>query len=177
MKKLIVLFVAIAVASLSQASELWWTVDGAAGGSTKVDGDATSWDTAKLYASADGFNYGGTAIEGGEISASDLNTYGGAFTDLGGYASSAYSFYVELLNNSSSEVVGRSYVSLTPAQGAIQYGALDGHLEGGNIMNPTAAASAYSFSSFTTAEVIPEPTSGLLVLLGMMALGLKRKRG
>jgi len=174
MKKLIVLFVAIAVASLSQASELWWTV------STPVTledtGGSPEWSTAKLYVTDTGFNYGSTVEALDSVSASDLNTYGGAFTDLGVYASSAYSFYVELLN-SSSEVVGRSYVSLTPAQGAIQYGALDGHLEGGNIMNPTAAASAYSFSSFTTANVIPEPTSGLLVLLGMMALGLKRKRG
>lgn len=174
MKKSIVLFVAIATASLLQASELWWTVNGAGNptGSTQVDDNATAWDTAKLYASADGFNYGGTEIEG--VSASELTSYG-VFTDISDYDNSSYSFYVELLNGS--DLVGRSYVSLNaPKQGAIQHGALATHIEGGNIMNPTAASSAYTFNNFTMSQVVPEPTSGLLVLFGIMALGLKRKR-
>lgn len=175
MKKSMVLFVAIATASLLQASELWWTVAGADSGSTSVDGTATTWDTAKLYASANGYNYGSDMAVGSAVTASDLATYGGAFTELGDYDSSTYSFYVELLNGDS--VVGRSYVSKeTPLQGATPYSNFSGSLDGGNVQNPLSASSAYSFSQFTTSNVVPEPTSGLLVLFGMMALGLKRKR-
>lgn len=170
MKKALILVGAIAAFSFSQASELWWTV----ADTVSVDGKSTSWETAKLFASANGYNYGGTQI-GDAVNAADMADWGFWNSDLGGYGSSSYSFYVELYN--SSEVsVGKSYVSTTtnPPQGATPYATLSGAIYDGNLMNPTA--SAYTFSSFTTSDVIPEPSSGLMMLLGMIALGLKRKK-
>lgn len=174
MKKLLVLAVAIVTASISQASELWWTVANPVNVSATPGGSTASseWATAKLFASASGYNTGGIELD--TVTSSDMAAYSEIITDLGAYGTSAYSFYVELFN-SSSESLGKSYMAAN--QGATPYNDLvsAGAIDTGNIMNPTA--SAYTgFSSFTTAEVIPEPTSGVLVLLGMMALGLKRKR-
>lgn len=169
MKKLLILVGAITALSISQASELWWTV----ADNATVDGNSATWDTAKFYASSTGYNYDGTQI-GSDIAKTDMEDLGFWSSDISSYDSSAYSFYVELWNSES--LVGRSYVSTgTPPQGATPYSSLSGAIYStSSIMNPTAEPA--SFSQFTTAEVIPEPTSGVLVLLGMMALGLKRKR-
>ena len=173
MKKALILVGAIAAFSFSQASELWWTVND----TVSVDGgEATSWTTAKLFASANGYNYGGTQI-GDAVTAADMADWGFWNSDIDGYGSS-YSFYVELYN-SSNDSIGKSYVTLSsPQQGAMPYNTLNtapiNAIYDGNLMNPTA--SAYTFSSFTTSNVIPEPSSGLMMLLGMVALGLKRKR-
>ena len=176
MKKALILVGAIAAFSFSQASELWWTVagtynDGTGTMSTTVDGKSAEWTTAKLFASDNGYNYGGSPIIGSDVSAADMNDWGFWNTDID---TSTRSFYVELYNSDVS--VGKSYFNMdsTPPQGATPYAQLSGAVYDGNLMNPTA--SAYTFSSFTTSDVIPEPSSGLMMLLGMIALGLKRKK-
>lgn len=169
MKKAIVLFGAIAAFSFVQASELWWTVND----TVSVDGESTSWETAKLFASANGYNYGGTQI-GDAVTATDMADWGFWNSNIDGYGSS-YSFYVELYNSSDS--IGKSYVTLSsPQQGATPYNTLNSAnaIYDGNVLNPTA--SPYAFSQFTTSDVIPEPSSGLMMLIGMIALGLKRKK-
>ena len=166
MKKALILVGAIAAFSFSQASELWWTVN------DTVTVDSTSglsWDKATLYASANGYNYGGTEIE--TVTFANMSDWGFWETTID---TSTRSFYVELYN--SGESIGKSYFNMasTPQQGATPYSELSGAIYDGNLMNPTA--SAYTFSSFTTQQVIPEPSSGLMMLLGVIALGLKRKR-
>ena len=159
MKKLMVLFAAVACVSLAQASELWWfvadtvTVDGSSG---------VTWDTAKLYANNTGVNNGGTAL--GSVSAGDMALFDHAYTAID---DSYTSFYVELYK--SNEKVGISYSTFrwnatSESDIAAAGGIYDGPITGG--------ASPYEFTAFA----IPEPTSGLLVMLGMMMLGLKRKR-
>ena len=167
MKKALILVGAIAAFSFSQASELWWTVANPQ--------SVGAWDEAKLFVSENGYNYGSTHDALDTVSAADMADLGFVMTDLQGYGSSAYSFYVELYN--SETLVGKSYVKLdAPQQGATPYNTLSSAnaIYDGNLMNPTA--SAYTFSSFTTSDVIPEPSSGLMMLLGMIALGLKRKK-
>lgn len=170
MKKIAIIAVVIAMASISQSSELWWTV-----ADNPATGTSENWTTAKLFANTTGYNYGGTELD--SVTATDMSDWGSWSTELGTYGTAAYSFYVELYN-SSNESLGKSYVSTSTPQGAMSYTALaeaGAIYDSGSIMNPTA--SAYTgFSSFTTSNVVPEPTSGLLVLFGMMALGLKRKR-
>lgn len=171
MKKIAITAVVLAMASLSQASELWWTV------ANPATGTSENWATAQLFATDNGYNFNGEPV-GTAVSASDMAEFGNWNTDLGEYAASAYSFYVELYN-SANDSLGRSAINVDPSakQGAVSYTDLvsAGAIYDGNLMNPTT--SAYSgFSSFTTSNVVPEPTSGLLVLFGMMALGLKRKR-
>ena len=168
MKKALILVGAIAAFSFSQASELWWTV------ANPAEGTSENWATAKLFATDNGYNFNGEQV-GSAVAAADMEDWGFWNTELGVYDDAAYSFYVELFN-SSNESLGRSAVNAAAKQGAVSYTDLvsAGAIYDGNVMNPTA--SAYSgFSSFTTSNVVPEPTSGLLVLFGMMALGLKRK--
>ena len=173
MKKALILAGAIVAFSFAQASELWWTVANPVGVSETPGGGtaSTEWTTAKLYASANGYNTGGDLLD--TVTASDMASYSEIITDLGAYGTAAYSFYVELFD-AYDVSLGKSYVAAK--QGAATYASLvsAGAIDVGSIMNPNA--SAYSFDSFTTQQVIPEPSSGLMMLLGMVALGLKRKR-
>ena len=86
---------------------------------------------------------------------------GSAITD---YAS--HSYYVELWNDDMSWMMGTS----APISGAwlAQYGHIYDHTQPGGLANPA------QFTTFTYNA--PEPTSGLLILLGVCGLALKRKR-
>lgn len=162
MKKFLVVLAAVAMAGLSQASELWWTVSNP----TVDDETAGTWDTAKLYANTTDSNVRGTLID--QISAEDLSFLGGTKSELGGYADSAYSFYLEIFNGD--QLVGASVVGQVASYDSL---VTAGAIRSGDVMGG-GTASPYAYSSFTT-NVIPEPTSGLMILLGLAALGLKRK--
>jgi len=160
----------------ASASELWWTINDT-DGTISVDGKDVTWDSAKLCANKIGYNYiDDTGTSFASVTLSQLQDIGMASTALGDYGS-GYSFFIELYNGK--EVVGRSYVTKGPvgtALGAVSYNTLSAN---GNVFDnafDTPATTPYSFESFTTANVVPEPTSGLLVLIGALALGLKRKR-
>lgn len=172
MKKLLVVVAAIAFGAVAQASELWWTVSDDA----KVDNQDAEWTIAKLYANASGDtkNFGGTLVDSGI--AADLADGGVVMSDISGYGS-ASSFYVELWN--SDQLVGKSYILMNQPnpfdnQGAASMADIASSTRT-SVMD-TPPSSPYSFNNFTTSDVVPEPTSGLLVMLGMMMLGLKRKR-
>lgn len=167
MKKLFAVLAVLALAGSVQASELWWTVSGA-----PTDG----WTEAKLFANTTGYNYDGELV--GSVTKADLDNFGDVFTQLQvgsvDYDSSVYSFYVELFNGNDS-IGQKSYVTTSPAQGAVVRDNLAGSIAQDTM--DWAGKSVYTgFSQFTDSNVIPEPTSGLLVMLGMMMLGLKRKR-
>ena len=89
---------------------------------------------------------------------------GSWYANLSTYASNAYSFYIELFNDTSS--VGRS-VDVLSYESAKTYATTFG--------TQAPSTQAWSTTSFTTAA-IPEPTSGLLMLFGLSALALRRKR-
>ena len=92
-------------------------------------------------------------------------------TDLAGYESAAYLFYVEMSNYNSAnntydtvatgykwsydELVSSGYVAANPL----------------DVNNVIAAASGSNFGS-----AIPEPSSGLLLLIGGAMLALRRRR-
>ena len=86
------------------------------------------------------------------------------YANLSTYANNAYSFYIELFNDKGS--VGRS-VDVLSYESAKTYATTFG--------TQAPSATAWSTTSFTTAA-IPEPTSGLLMLFGLSALALRRKR-
>ena len=171
MKKILVVAAAFALTGMVQASELWWTVN-------SVPTEVGDWTTAKLFANQTGYNYGGTEV--GSVSKTDLENFGDTFTDLDKYGNSAYSFYVELFYGDTTTgytTTGyKTYVqTANPPKGAASYDSLSGSVLGDPFDYNTK--SVYTgFSQFTTSNVVPEPTSGLLVALGMMLFGLKRKR-
>lgn len=160
MKKLLTFAFAVAALACANASELWWTVN------TETT-SGFDWTTAKLFASADGNNFEGTQLDmwGKE----DIADWGNAFTDLTG---SEKAFYIELYNSEGNRVAtSATRVDDVRGYGAVSAAALAGSVWNGGMSTP----SPYIFSQFS-ANVVPEPTSGLMILLGLAALGLKRKR-
>lgn len=171
MKKLLLgALMAMGIFGTAQASELYWMIASDA----KVDGASAEWSVAKIYASADGSNFGvETPIESwtrDEMS----SIYGGyAITTI---EDSMTSFYVELWDANEENKLGQSFVSMSdPKQGATQTSTLlaANAIDMGGGM---AMTSPYSFSQFTTSQVVPEPTTGLLMLFGLAGLALRRRR-
>lgn len=81
---------------------------------------------------------------------------GGFYSDIGSY--SGQSFFVELLNGDQ-RLAQSPLVALTSA-----------NIYSGSVSTPASAPA--HFGSYN----VPEPTSGLLFLIGGMLLGLKRRR-
>jgi hypothetical protein len=84
---------------------------------------------------------------------------------IGSYSGSEWSYFIELANGLYSESV--TYAAALE-NGMIYVGGLDVP-EAGGMSSILGASGGY-------AAAVPEPTSGLLVLIGGMLLGLRRKR-
>lgn len=106
----------------------------------------------------------GTLAEGVGIAAYDLSEGKAWATDLGDYGNSTYSFFVELINAS-----GKVYTQ----KAATSYNDLlsSGYVSASALDRPTGALSG----GFNGAAV-PEPTSGVLLLIGGAMLALRRRR-
>ena len=138
---------------------LYWMIDETAGGL-----DANDY-TVKLAASSDNgqtaagylYLYGNPGESAAEYRVSDVKGLE-AYAGIGELA--GYSFFVELWNDSSA--VLKSEVK--------SYSDLSGYIS--SMKGMSTPANAYGFSSFTA---VPEPTSGLLLLLGVAGLALRRK--
>lgn len=92
-------------------------------------------------------------------------------TDLDGYESDAYLFYVEMsnYNNGAYETVATGYkygYGDLVSSGYVATGAVD-------VNDVIAAASAVNLGS---GSPVPEPSSGLLLLIGGAMLALRRRR-
>ena len=163
MKKLIAI-VAVILAVAANADYLYWMVDT---GDTGQGAGTYAYDTVKLVAD-------GTAIDtitltdmsafsGSTVNdklASYQNTYGLALeTELTGGSYS--SFLVELWNGSSWKAQSNPISYETLLASSIYKGGIG-----------TPASSPATFGTYN----VPEPTSGLLFLIGGMLLGLKRRR-
>lgn len=105
-----------------------------------------------------------TSGSGQSVSASPGLGTGSYYANLNAYGSSSYSYYIELLNDTT--FVGRSEI--------LNYSALENYITS-SIGGTSKPSNAWTPTAFTTAPV-PEPTSGLLMLFGLSALALRRKR-
>ena len=110
----------------------------------------------------------------GAVSLGDLYdmTTGEAAAIYAGIISDSYansSFYIELLNDNGDFVGRTSDADLLSYSAAAQYLATLGGTGSG------AAAGPWGTSTSFTTQAIPEPTSGLLLLLGVAGLALRRK--
>ena len=156
MKKLITIMILSSAALLSRADEsyLYWMVD--ITDSEYVD----SFAFATLKESSTGQYLLDKQTGVNAIAANDdgLTTSAYDFVMPTAFMSSTYSFILELYNESGS-MVGWST--------AVNFDEFSGHIFSG--MQPTGA-NPYVFSA-----VVPEPTSGMLFLVGLALLGLRRK--
>ena len=204
--KIMAFAAAAAIASCANAGVLYWQVNDAAsivdaeGGTPSSDAQSaySSWDRAALVkynnAVTDHANAsGGTAVlsvpantisgfengvattsatGSGFVTSTQMAEWEAAAADMNSY-SSGY-FYVELFNSTTGNRVGRSQDYL-----AFE----DGKLVSSDVNSTTDFLSTSQFKSDAlvwnggaTFVAVPEPTSGLMLLLGAAVLGLRRKR-
>jgi len=157
--------VALVLASngaFAEDSYLYWMV-GPTVNNTLSD-TAVVWDTARV--SADGGStyltwYTGAGESSGSHSVGQLSSGGSADLYWGTFDSTAQTFLFELLQGS--DVVGtktETYAYLSTL----------GAIWTGSDTSPSGA------TAYTLTGVVPEPTSGLLMLFGLAGLALRRKR-
>lgn len=160
MKKILLGLAVVSAALFAKAEYLFWQVDN----TTTVAGPngdqtinyGTDYNAGVLYWTGSGTPY--QKLEG-------INFAGTTTTDISNLNSG--SFYIELgnYNNGNFEAVAHSEM-ITYADTA-QYRT--------SFQTAVASMQAWSGANFTPGAV-PEPTSGLMVLIGTALLGLKRRR-
>lgn len=165
MKKLIIAAFAVVVALARFAAQaedaiLYWQVP--------TDGGAVAagYNYAYLYAQVDGkgnvmlpqggWAYDQTMASGGEMAAAHLAGIDGTIS----------SFFVEYYNDNK-QLIGKSIPQTLMELGML--GCIEGFQS-----NPPVTQTGTWAPGYTA--VVPEPTSGLLMLMGLVGLALRRKR-
>ncbi len=168
MKKLIVTFAAIAFATVASADILYWMVD-----ESKYVADQAAYVVVTWTGDAGSNPLNPTPGDPYRIDSRTASQIAAAYefdaedaepfqTNLGSYKGNGYSYYIELANSTRvSDVM--TYSALVDA----------GLISNGGLSVPTGITGATAFGG---AGNVPEPTSGLLFVIGGMLLGLKRKR-
>ena len=157
MKKLMIAAAIVCAAVASQAAQFKWSASDVLG----PDGETPYSGTATLYAylitdtAADAVVVNSTSMNNGEIKAADTLFDGGELLVVG----SQYNFF---------------YTMETTYQGK------DWTWTSGEVMAKAQSNSTPNLKFFEegawTTSAIPEPTSGLLLLLGVAGLALRRRR-
>lgn len=186
MKKIMLIFAAIATAIVANAASMNWGADytysstGTAGvdrGTTDAwiayvfDASTTSYTSAQaLFAANKGADLAALAVGSTTVAGDELGGFLAQST-FSGAAGSSVSAYVVIFDAASVATSKNMYISEVVTATAPSSG-VPGMLsfgEGGDMVG-MASAGAW------TATAVPEPTSGLLLLLGVAGLALKRKR-
>ena len=179
MKKLMfMLAAAVAVVSAQAASVNWTCTNVKDGDGNAISGVAyfinaatLSQDAFKALSGADAFTtalsgmYSYTPTDAGKYTVTDAI----ANSTLGLSDSTAYSVYLAVFDTTT--ITDSSHYYLT-AEKDLQTltGTLAQQIKFGNQSTPSQAAGAW------TSVSVPEPTSGLLLLVGMAGLALRRRR-
>lgn len=166
MKKLLTAVSAVALAVCAQAASVDWKVTGT---ETEVNysvylmvGDTatTTWGSAADIAAA--------AIDTGSIAKAG-RSYGVGGTATNDTLTKSDNFYFVIVSADGAKYA----VSDVYAGATYVYDTAATPPESAPSVTPSFAANTASYASF---GAVPEPTSGLLLLLGMAGLALKRKR-
>ena len=163
MKKILFTLVALTVFSV-KADYLYWMITNDLGEHENFVGQAidfSQWNTAKLY--VDGSSFSGASPVGTltPTAVTELRDYGAyAYANIGSYSSSS-TFLIELWS-------GESYLGYA----SDTYANLAQYIYKEGTMAPVVGG----WMPPNSAYAVPEPTSGLLFLIGGVLLGLKRRR-
>ena len=172
MKKILIVAAFALCSAIAQAGAVNWNVNAIQGpGGTSA---AAGW-LVQVYVSTVDYSY--EAAKGGTIAAWDSGTTAAAGTtfrvaDSGTQADGTTVSYYAVIYDAATVAAAQNYIvsdnmSVTaPATGALanmSFGA----------MTATTTANKFLNSSWTA---VPEPTSGLLLLLGVAGLALRRRR-
>ena len=163
MKKLLIFAAAVAALAVAQADVLYWMVSD----TYAQAADSSSGETfASLYVMDNGVLVASPIDTRSGTQVADAAEYGDYFTaDISSYSGDAYSFYIELANGIKTSP--ESYDTLLS----------NGYIGTSSIGGPTSlSGGGFGQASGSATYNVPEPTSGLLFLVGGMLLGLKRRR-
>ena len=191
MKKLLIALSAVVVATVSQAAAVDWSIGNNAW-TLNNDTKPVAGYTVYLINGGTALDTIAKAIDGktGEFNASQTWVFGNASTDNGkGRVSetttttdkltrgTSYDFSVLIIDATNTSDI-RYIVSGTSSMAA--YSATDGDEAAGiTFGSDSFGANALTYNATTAANgwaAVPEPTSGLLMLLGMAGLALRRRR-
>jgi len=157
MKKLLIVFAVLTATFAVNASYLYWTV-----GDTVTLDDGNTWSSGSHYTHA--------AVYG---------VKNGAWTMLAGYEETSTSGSIDLGTTAYDSMVielfkydSGTYNSVAKKESAYTDVAAYFH----NSSLELAGVAASAMWNGNPYHAVPEPTSGLMVMLGMALLGLKRKR-
>lgn len=154
MKKILIGVTVALFALCSQASYLYWQVDQSQLNAAGIEGNY-----ANLYVTT-----GNTSTDGIWLQKAEIGQQ--ASFDVSNYLKGTFSFYVEIVNYSVDSGAVATGISSEP----ISYAQLSSSIVG------TALDVPMTTPWHGGTVVAPEPTSGLLMLLGVAALGLKRRK-
>lgn len=173
MKKILftlaVVFAMITVAKADSTSYLYWMVgDDTKFSSLAYEKLSFNVKTANGYESIMFYDEIGGAAGYSSLTKTQVESIAGnatLFADVTGYDLNAVTFYIELFNDSQDTYSQVAYSEIPSAQVASYIASFD-----------PANPSGFRPAGATWSAPAPEPTSGLLMLLGMAALGLKRRK-
>ena len=179
MKKLMFMLAAVAVAACTQAASVSWTCTNVKDGSgNPINGIAyfvnaadLSQSAAKAFTKASDWT---TALSGAySWSPTDAGKYTSAAVDnatLGLTDATASSAYLVIFDTAA--ITDTSHYYMTEVKNFDTYGGTEtASVKWGSQSTASQAAGAW-----TSVSPVPEPTSGLLMLIGMAGLALRRKR-
>jgi len=165
MKKVLIALTVVAAAMMANADVLYWMVadDQLTGGAQ--DDSSGYFAYLRVNDSNDNMSYIATPDSRNAAAVLEAADWGDQFAaNISGYAGNSYYFYVELANGLRTDPV--NYADINSA-----------YLYSGGYSTPTASLPTGGFGQVSgTTYNVPEPTSGLLFLVGGMLLGLKRRR-
>lgn len=159
----LVLASVLAASTMAMADLLLW----------QVGGTNISYDYAQIFYNTVNSYEGGTAIANKvgdyagtseKIGATTFD-YASVGAVLGAYTTSQY-FFIELFD-ANNKLVGKSEIA--------ERGSLSNYIAASEFSAGFADKNAWTGGKYTSTAV-PEPTSGLLLLIGAAMMGLRRKR-
>lgn len=175
MKKLMIAMLAVALSTVANAATVKWQVTNVqgspnaavtAGWAVQIFNESVTYDYAKAVAGdITAWATGETVASGTSFRANGQQTQTNGTTE---------NYYMVIYDNSSIADAGNYIVSAIKSVTTNAAGS-DVTASFGN-MSGTSAGNLFLSSSWTATAAVPEPTSGLLMLLGMAGLALRRRR-